>query len=163
MNERRAELRYRIKQLKDQISSSAWIAEIFSPIIEEILPLAKGRIQNLPLQDQLAEAERQLAILESSVIQSGLSEDGRTYFTPDGPVQLSARGAEVMGIIVAQWERGVKCVPIDFIKEKIGGSDGDTRIRDYVGRAEYQRLLRSGEKRGTKGTVELMYPPKNPR
>jgi hypothetical protein len=95
---------------------------------------------------------------ESPSVRRGLSEDGRTYWTPDGPVVLRGSiAAQIISIMVSQWERGDENVSISYIEERIDtANSGGTRLRDRIGRDAYKRLIKNGE---GKGTVRLIHPP----
>ena len=169
------------------------LAGTVSPELKEFSKVVSETFNRMTTKGQLAEAERQLALTQkvpepprmaAPTVQSshtsppaqppaqrkvptiiGPSADGRTYLTPQGPVALTARGAEVIEILVAEWKQGVTNVSIEFIKRSIAGDghEGDTRIRDYVGKAVYPLLIEPGPKKNGKGTVRLIHPPQNPQ
>ena len=96
--------------------------------------------------------------LDRQTSQFGLSEDDRTYFTADGPVPLTSRSAEVIRILVDQFERGVVDVSIAHVENKIGvlGNEGGTRLCDWIGCDTYICLIGKGRR---KGTIRLLHPP----
>jgi hypothetical protein len=92
---------------------------------------------------------------ESESHKIGLSDDGRTYITPERAVRLTSERAKKFAKLMAkEWKNGNEEVEIAYITEVLDCVG--IRLRDAIGKKIYRDLICVGK---SKGTIRLKFPP----